>query len=696
VSDYEWPQCDFLTANGRRIDNYLYEYFQSGLNTLGPYDIRHEPSPFWVSRAYNSMAVATTRRGQTAIDLEPFLYMTGLQDTPKPIAIDLITSPLEVAAAAERFVNFRLCASQDELRRSFKDPDRGRPAQIANGPLITTWLGRNLTRQTWGRIVPGTERLQLHLRAESDRPLADATIYDGTNIFRRYRCAGSRFCDVVINALHDRDHEFTAVVRDVSGRMAIRSGINTTDMVYRRLMCGDRQNSLCNGFTTDAMGNEIDIPAGFKQLKFMFRANGFPANPQIVDRVPWDWDGAPGGFVQGGVETLMWLPPLIPTQPRDTAPAVVSRMNFPLGSRDVTCQEINAEAIMPDHPFHEGGFWPMQPLRKYRAQTRCFEFRKTPDSSAAMLVEGSFTMLEDGQWSAHEWYWKRFSHIFYSLYGIPDASCNWALVNPGGETLSGAAPPRDQAANFITQLRPNGYIAYTTTHESGAVFALDEPIQVAQELNRDKWFRVWLGYNHLGKNYRDGDVIPFRFVIFTGSIGAPPNTREIEFFRKAFGLAGGEPAYTVVPRMGKVRSTNYVLELDSADGGFGGIIGKADLHQRLPIRVHGVNANWTCGIVERREKWWLPAGVLDGDAYVALDASADHDLWIGNVVLCDQPELILTLLPDGAGAFAVEAHNPTDREITATIRTATEFNLAPPLLLRKTVKPGTSEMIEIR
>ena len=53
---------------------------------------------------------------------------------------------------------------------------------------------------------------------------------------------------------------------------------------------------------------------------------------------------------------------------------------------------------------------------------------------------------------------------------------------------------------------------------------------------------------------------------------------------------------------------------------------------------------------------------------------------------------MLTLLPDGEGGFEVEAHNPTAREITATVQTVAEFNLGTPVSRHVTVKPGASVM----
>ena len=82
-------------------------------------------------------------------------------------------------------------------------------------------------------------------------------------------------------------------------------------------------------------------------------------------------------------------------------------------------------------------------------------------------------------------------------------------------------------------------------------------------------------------------------------------------------------------------------------------------------------------------------------AYIALDLSKDRDVWLGNLVMCDQPNLLLTLLPEGDGRFTIEAHNPTDRDITATVRTAPEFSLALKFHQQLTIKPGFSILLEV-
>jgi hypothetical protein len=707
VSDFESPpKRDFLTEDGKRIMNSLYEHFASGLNTLGPLDIRNQPSPHWVSRNYNSMAVTTTKDGQTALDLEPFLYVTQNLDDPKPVALDLITSPDQVAAASKRFVNLRFARSQEELRKQLKTPDNGLPVQISSGPVITNWQGRNQWRRTFGQNVTGTERLLVRLQAKSDRPLAEAIIYDGTKVYRRYKLEGNS-CDLFIQALHDQQHQFVAVVKDVDGGMAVAAQMATADLLNRRSICSDRQNSLTSSERLAPDGSPLRYSGGIMQTKYANRGVGPVAYANTVDYVPWMWDGSPGATLSATFEPSMWEAPHI--LPAKDYQKLIGRMEFPLGSRDVLCQAVGYEYISPNEPPHNDGFWPMEPLKGYNAYARIMEFKKTPDQPAASLIEGYYVMQQDGKWERHDWLWSSFSHMFYSISGRPSSETAWFFVNSAkGEFLSGVAASPDRGANFTKSLDPGGYAAYARGMDVTAFFPLDTPVQVAQEVNQNR-LATRIGYDRIGQSYKKGDIIPFRFVSYIGSPSSAPDNRSIEQFRADYGLSGNAPAYSVTPRSGKVLGTRYVLELQAQDGGFGGVIGKAKLETRLPVRVRGVNPNWTSGIIDRAEKWWLPVGVMDDlkltpeqqagpttySAYAALDLSKDRDVWIGNVVLCDQPDLKLTLLPEGDGRFSIEAHNPTGKNLSATIRTAAEFSLVPPFTKAVEVKAGASALISL-
>jgi len=190
------------------------------------------------------------------------------------------------------------------------------------------------------------------LRAESDQGLSEITVYDNTRLYRRFMFDGkTNVCELLVNAVHDHQHKFTAVVKDVAGHMAISAPQDATDLFNRRCMCGDRENSLSGTDELDRDGYRVDVRACFSQFKFNYISSfAFPMNPQTVDRVSPYWDGCPGGYVNGNgrSEPTMWMPPAITPQPSNTFQAVVQRMEYPLGSRDVICQAIGTEYMIPD------------------------------------------------------------------------------------------------------------------------------------------------------------------------------------------------------------------------------------------------------------------------------------------------------------------------------------------------------------
>ena len=59
---------------------------------------------------------------------------------------------------------------------------------------------------------------------------------------------------------------------------------------------------------------------------------------------------------------------------------------------------------------------------------------------------------------------------------------------------------------------------------------------------------------------------------------------------------------------GRVLSTRYVLEAETADGGFAVKIARAALPVRLPICAHPVNPKWTAVIANVADASFLPIG----------------------------------------------------------------------------------------
>jgi hypothetical protein len=223
--------------------------------------------------------------------------------------------------------------------------------------------------------------------------------------------------------------------------------------------------------------------------------------------------------------------------------------------------------------------------------------------------------------------------------------------------------------------------------------------------------RISLGLGHAGESFKAQDRLRWTVLgVASGDMGS--DARFMERFAKSMGLSG-PPAYAVVPKIGRVESTRYYLRLEADRYGFRGTITKADLPVMLPVLVRGLSPRWSAGIWYKGENLLkvieyphrvvgrrcqdeiLRIGVLNGMGYLQVDLDdADRDVFIGNLVVADQPDICLTLLQD-PGQASVLAHNPTDNPITTTLRPAPGFELFGDFQKQLTVPPGSSVIMAI-
>ena len=105
----------------------------------------------------------------------------------------------------------------------------------------------------------------------------------------------------------------------------------------------------------------------------------------------------------------------------------------------------------------------------------------------------------------------------------------------------------------------------------------------------------------------------------------------------------------------------------------------------LPVRVHGLNANWSAGLYQRKghttgyytdgEDEYTTLGFdFDSRVYAALypDQVPETHVLVGHPIVCDRTELIIEVMPraDAGGNYTwhVAVNNPTDNPINATFR----------------------------
>jgi hypothetical protein len=148
----------------------------------------------------------------------------------------------------------------------------------------------------------------------------------------------------------------------------------------------------------------------------------------------------------------------------------------------------------------------------------------------------------------------------------------------------------------------------------------------------------------------------------------------------------------VVASNGKVLDSVFALTVEAKDHYFGGVISKAELPNDLPIMVKGLNGNWDAGIYDRKSGEFRRIGIFEATAYVTLDISSERDIFIGNLLVCDNLQVKLAVTKINKDGIEFEAHNPTDQLAPITIRSSKRLGLFPVVMKQCVLNPGESKV----
>ena len=199
-----------------------------------------------------------------------------------------------------------------------------------------------------------------------------------------------------------------------------------------------------------------------------------------------------------------------------------------------------------------------------------------------------------------------------------------------------------------------------------------------------------------------GDAVRYRYLAVWSPMNPLPDNGFIEEVCETLGLRG-TTAYAVTPTQGSVLDTKFVLRLKAEGHGFAATITEAKLPLRLPVLIEGLNPRWPAGIWYRGQvrltipEWTMDRmhrrsarrrqvakrdpilrfGVLDdGTGMLQVDTeSGGKSVFIGNLLVCDRPEAFLELGDVRKGRETISVNNPTDAEVTVTVRPGPGFGL---------------------
>ena len=661
---------------------------------------KENPKRPWFLGCCKGFAAFTYQNGKLIDeDVPEYLEMMRLRFDDFILAVHLLDSPAAVASAAQagNMQTYLRSEGLQEIRGhlsgTYGQPSLWYfPAFVSNGPMIDTWQAVN--PGTTDLAVLNNDRYRLRLAASDPAGLKEVRLYDGTRLMRRFAVTGEKY-DQNFDFFHDRQRAWIADVTDQQGRRAIswQRWVEVQEQWY--VNCGDNWNFMDGGKWsgtrfTDARALEAHI-----------------------NRASIDWT-YPNIQVQQGDKTAN----LMPARPCVADDKLMCSRFASVVDYDInSAYEPNASANWNDWCFREG----ISPLTTHSVRTRCTFFTSRPDQPQIRLIEGDITFKQPVTLAAGA------PLTTVTCYSNPQGLGTYDslyLCDSTGRNLSLSRNLLDvKERTFSGGLAPGGYVSiYPAPGGMVGAFALDDQLSYRSWLTPDSAnFYVQAGAAQAGKSFPAGSHLTYRELIVYGRRFADASNAEMEWIRTSLGLQG-KPGYTVTPSAGQVLSSQYVLHVRAQGGGFRAKFTQTALPEDLPLEVEGLNDRWDAGLWYAgalpmwRAEWTtneynslVPVmqersltdpvyfgPVQDGVGYFGVDTEkSDREVFAGNFLTCDQPEIFLHLLDLRPGRRSFEVHNAGDHAVATTVKPAPGFTLLGTWEKQVQVPAGSSVVVKV-
>lgn len=551
---------------------------------------------------------------------------------------------------------------------------------VSSGPMLDDLRVVNFGSSDLA--IPNNDRMRIQVMLRSDEGLKEVKILDHGRLYRRFLPAGKKEWTVEVDDYHGHNHDFIVVATDTAGGRLVSSDRWTCVQELNVPRCTDNLNTYVGGkfkaINVHAIrGYENYVNLGAGGLNYFPSVRGVeemkrPAVDQQLVRV--------GRFGYARRDVLEYAYPA-------TASANWNRNDAP-------------ELATPNQAI--------------RGQATLTLFTPRANSTSAYLVEGDFVALRDVKVPS--------GHVYVFLGGwVKDAETLYVSPREGkafcavlGRRKTSHTGSFDDA-EYVANLAPPG--------GSRALIGLSPGLRYRTMTN------VRSLATHLGamvdlgrEDLRKGERVQYRYLLIWTAVNPKPDNNFIEDVFNKFGLRG-KTAYTIEARQGRVADTSFALTLTAEDYGFAGTISEAKLPMAVPVWIDGLNDRWPAGIWYKGRNrlvtstWKMSRvalrfaayplvrgkdqlrrfGVVDGRGMLQIDTQVgDKDVYIGNLLVCDNPDVFLSLDDVRRGKVRIAANNPTDEEVTVTIRPGPGFGLVGDFSKTVTIPAGGNVKLSLR
>ena len=547
---------------------------------------------------------------------------------------------------------------------------------VSNGPQIRRFLFAfdSIVRTSGdkGASAKTGESILFYVDVFSDVPLKEVILYRNNEILRRFKPQKEEFSDY-IHVVNSEDALYILEVKDQNGRRAFSNSINIYNRTFNYSLSVDKQNNFITLYPTK---NE-------KKAIIASWIKGHWAG--VVSLIMPDWQASPRVLdVQKpaiNVFDHLWFytkegivrsPYVTRERILSTADAILIKNNFEgilypwsLGDKAIT-----SSILYPDCK------------RGYMKGTVTYTiFRPKLYGYNLIFIDIKAKILKDMILTNSKGLEIELVRLATSKAIAPYKS--YTYISPDGRKHSGGIDfPRQyqyDKVQYIPAFPPakisaRGYVGLWP-HAAGnfAVFPLDgKEYDICLGMTSDPTHALVTGERTF-KNYLTvgieaperkisaGTILHSEF-LFSLDNGRYKDDRSFDFIKNSFlkedrnilSLTHGE----FVEKKGR-------LILSAKDGYISGKIKTASLpNNLLPIVVRGINKNWDAAVYYPKKKLLRRIGVSKNNvAYVVVDTSEDREIFIGNLLTSNIPQVKLTLWKD-----KIIVHNPTDKSLKVEVK----------------------------
>ena len=588
-------------------------------------------------------------------------------------------------------------------------------AYVTGGPSIEQWAAIN-TQHDFPLEVRGGQRVRCRFQVSSAEGIREVQVHNADyGVVRRYLANGPATFAREFELVHDRDHALTLEVTDGKGRKAVSDKVFLFCYKTSLLRCGDNLNfldgvALCWHPDRNEMmplaqgyqGTPVESIRGYDTAAAL--TNQTTLNTWAVDSITTEeLKQYPPGRTHGILRKVldvalpgndvkicdMTMGPLVEpydsmtrdTPARTSVPAVVEENQlFSRVHRSYYLQNRNNMFITWDYRRAREG------AKDYRGGMVWHEgkivFKRSATLAAAVPI-----ML-----------------FYFTPSGATDATADTLLVkDAGGGPI---VVPIPKAAVLVKEgfVAPGGFLTAGPCDTYGVFYAASGSrfrYALVADAKTGRVNQLQVGLGQAGQRVQAGTEIAYRFAMAT--LGGPrlePSRQvaQLEDLGASFGLGGGDRGVHARFTAGALvdREMFLTVRAEGCEASFQ--VQPRSTIIDLPIRLQGIEDNGCVAVYSTARPFFRFVGVAERSAWFQENVDSGATIWAGNVFLCDNKVVKLTLTCDGMAPGrtpCLEVHNPTETIVRTVIVSPPHTPLFGGLRLTAIVPAGASVVLPL-